>query len=49
VKPYLIRRLYENDASGMLDAELLDKVGWALYSRCDSFIAAEAARKGQAR
>jgi len=46
VKPYLIRQLYESDAAGLLDTELLDKVGWALYARCDSFIKACDARKG---
>jgi hypothetical protein len=34
VKPYLIHQLYENDAQGMLDIELLGKVGWALYALC---------------
>lgn len=47
VKPYLIRRLYECDAQGLLDSELLDEVGWALYSRCDNFIRADEARKGR--
>jgi hypothetical protein len=27
VKPYLIRRLYESDAQGMLDSDLLEEVG----------------------
>src|SRR5690242_19669400 len=49
VKPYLIRRLYESDAQGMVDLPLLDEVGWALYSRCDSFIQADEARKGRVR
>jgi predicted RNA-binding Zn-ribbon protein involved in translation (DUF1610 family) len=47
VKPYRVRRLYESDAQGLLDPDLVDDVGWALYSRCDSFIAAIAARKGR--
>lgn len=40
IKPYLIRRLYENDAKGICDEELLEQVGWSLYSRCKSFIEA---------
>lgn len=42
-----IRRLYEADASGILDEELIDKVGWALRSRCDSILAVTAAHHGQ--
>jgi hypothetical protein len=34
----LIRRLYESDARGRLDDELLTDVGSALYSRCLSII-----------
>ncbi len=47
VKPYLIRRLYESDAQGRLDDELLETVGWGLYSRCDSFLLARQARDGR--
>jgi hypothetical protein len=47
VKPYLIRRLYESDAQGILDLELLETVGWGLYSRCDSFLLAAQARQGK--
>ena len=49
LKPFLIRRLYESDANGLLDLELLDKVGWALYSRCASFLDAAEARQGRVR
>jgi hypothetical protein len=49
VKPYLIRNLYEGDAQGCLDPDLLDEVGWALYSRCDSFLLSDEAKKGRAR
>lgn len=45
----LVRRLYETDARGIYDDELLDEVGWALYSRCDSFIAAVDAVHGRVR
>lgn len=48
VKQRLIRRLYENDAQGILDEALLDEVGWRLYERCQSFIQANAAVSGRA-
>ena len=46
VKQSLIQRLYESDASGMLDETLLDEAGWALRHRCQSFIEANAAVRG---
>jgi ribosomal protein L37AE/L43A len=49
VKAFKIRRLYESDAQGLLDSELLGEVGWALYSRCASFVEAQQARQGQIR
>lgn len=42
-----IRRLYETDANGIYDEELLDDVGYALLARCESFITANEARAGQ--
>jgi hypothetical protein len=39
VPPKLIRRLYEDDAAGLLDEQLLDDVGIRLYLRCQSIIA----------
>ncbi|MBM3189160.1 MAG: hypothetical protein FJZ90_10620 [Chloroflexi bacterium] len=45
----LIRRLYETDARGLYDNELLDEVGWRLYARCDSFCGAVEAANGRAR
>lgn len=48
VKQSLIKQLYENDAQGLLDSDLLDEVGWALYSRCKSFLMAIAAVHGKA-
>jgi ribosomal protein L37AE/L43A len=45
----LIRRLYEADAQGMPDEELLDEVGWRLRARCESFITAVAAARGRAQ
>ena len=32
----LIRRLYETDARGIVDEELIDEVGFALLSRCEA-------------
>jgi hypothetical protein len=36
VRQHTIRRLYENDAQGIVDAELIDEVGYALYARCEA-------------
>ena len=41
-----IKRLYELDARGIYDDELLDEVGYALRSRCQSFISACQAAAG---
>jgi len=41
-----IRRLYESDARGLLDDELLDDVGISLYMRCDDILTVKAAREG---
>jgi hypothetical protein len=38
VAPEKIRRLYETDARGILDEELLDDVAFALYARCLSIL-----------
>ena len=46
VKPYLIKRLYENDANGTPDETLLDEVGWALMARAESFVHAMDAAQG---
>ncbi len=40
VEQSLVRRFYEDDARGLLDAELVDEVGCALLARCESFVAA---------
>jgi hypothetical protein len=34
----LIRRLYERDAIGIVDEELIDEVAFALYARCRSIV-----------
>lgn len=44
-----VRRLYETDALGIHDNELLDEVGWGLVARCESFITASEAALGRAR
>lgn len=42
-----IQRLYTSDAQGMIDEELIDTVGWALWSRCDSILTVTAAHYGR--
>jgi len=43
-----IRRLYENDARGICDEELIDDVGYSLLARCESILAVTEAAKGRA-
>jgi ribosomal protein L37AE/L43A len=43
-----IRQLYENDAQGIYDEELINDVGFMLLARCQSFIEANQAVGGQA-
>jgi DNA-directed RNA polymerase subunit RPC12/RpoP len=43
-----IRKLYELDAKGIADDDLIDEVGFALLARCDSFVAAVNAVHGKA-
>ncbi len=43
----LIQRLYRLDALGIVDEELIDEVGWGLRARCQSFIEAVWAARGQ--
>ncbi len=47
VNPHLIRRLYESDARGIVDEELIDKVGYALDARCRSILRATEAHGGR--
>jgi hypothetical protein len=42
-----VRLLYERDAQGIIDLELIDEVGWALWERCDSILIVTAAHHGQ--
>jgi hypothetical protein len=46
VPQFKIRLLYERDAQGIIDLELIDEVGWALWERCDSILTATAAHHG---
>jgi hypothetical protein len=48
VKQHKIRRLYEDDALGIYDENLINDVGFGLLARCQSFIAANEAREGRA-
>ena len=43
-----IKQLYELDAKGIYDENLLDEVGYGLYARCQSFIEACQATSGEA-
>jgi hypothetical protein len=43
-----VRHLYENDARGIYDDELIDEVGYSLLARCQSFIKAVEATNGRA-
>jgi hypothetical protein len=47
VLPQTIRRLYELDARGIRDADLIDEVAWALYARCESILRATNAGRGR--
>ena len=42
-----IRKLYELDAKGIADDDLIDEVGFNLLARCDSFVAAVNAVHGK--
>ena len=47
VPPHKIRRLYETDARGIVDAEQIDAVGFALYARCQSIVRVTEAHHGR--
>ena len=49
VRQDMIRQLYENDAHGIYDEELIDKVGFALYLRCQSILEVTEAVKGRVK
>lgn len=48
VPKWKIARLYENDARGIYDEELIDDVAYRLLDRCKSIIAVAEARRGRA-
>jgi hypothetical protein len=47
VRPEKIRRLYQTDARGIHDEELIADVGYALYSRCRSILHVSDAMDGR--
>jgi hypothetical protein len=49
VSPEKIRRLYETDARGILDEELLDDIAFALYARCESILTVTEAVRGRVK
>ncbi len=49
VEQHKIRQLYARDAQGIVDEELIDEVGFALYARCESMATVTAASKGRAK
>ena len=46
VRKEKIARLYASDARGIVDAELIDEVGFGLLARCQSILDATAAAQG---
>ena len=44
-----IRRLYESEAVGLLDEELVDEVGVSLYLRCESILTVGQAQRGEVK
>ena len=48
VKPVSIRRLYTLDAKGIVDEDLINEVGYAMYARCLSIRTATRAHSGRA-
>ena len=49
VASHHLRRLYEADAAGLPDEELVDEVGLGLYDRCVSILEVTAAVRGRAK
>ena len=48
VPPDKIKRLYEQDAKGIYDEELIDDVGISLYARVDSMLMVTSSNLGKA-
>jgi hypothetical protein len=49
LRPEKLRRLYETDARGIVDDELIDDVGYTLYSRCGSILTVTEAFHGRVK
>jgi hypothetical protein len=47
VPKWKLRRLYESDAQGLLDEELLDEVGFTLLERCSDILKVASAQNGR--
>jgi len=47
VPMWKLRRLYESDAQGRLDEDLLDEVGFTLLERCRDILKVDSAKHGQ--
>jgi hypothetical protein len=47
VPKWKLRRLYESDAQGLLDDELLDDVGYTLLERCRDILKVASAQQGR--
>jgi hypothetical protein len=47
LRPEKLRRLYELDAQGLVDEELIDEVAYTLYSRCESILTVTEAFQGR--
>lgn len=47
VPQFKIRRLYESDALGAWDSELIDEVAYGFYARCQSILTVTAAEHGR--
>jgi hypothetical protein len=47
ISKWQLRRLYESDAQGLLDEELLDEVGYTLFGRCRDILKVESAQRGR--
>ncbi len=44
LQPGRIQRVYEQDARGLVDDDLLNDVGWALFERCRSILLVSSGR-----
>jgi hypothetical protein len=49
VSPLKIRQLYESDAQGMLDRDLVDDVGYGIYVRCQESLELARACRGRVK